>query len=158
VLGDLDESHDHWADVGGVAGLVTGGEELHGGVFDLDELSWAAFSNETFEELNALINGFEETIVVTTADFMKGSFLGTSGVEAFELVVDTGLLVTVGAEDSLALGTCGGACLAFVVGTVTSELGIGDFGSAEALLFVTVNDLLGLEGVMFTLLVRDLLG
>jgi len=65
--------------------------------------------------------------MITTADFMKCGFLCTSGMEAVELVVDAGLLVTVSIEDALALSSGGSAALTFVVSTVTGVFGIGDF-------------------------------
>lgn len=66
----------------------------------------------------------------------------TSGVEAIELVVNAGLLLTVGIEDALALSSGGGAAVALVVGTVAGEFGIGDFAFTEFFLFLTVSDLL----------------
>lgn len=108
------------------------------------------------EELDTLVNGCEKVVVITTANFVKSGFLLAGGMKSFELVVDAILLSTVGIEDSLALSTGGSAFFTLVVGTVDGVFSIGDFVSAEGLLFVTVSDLLYLELIMFTLLVFDL--
>lgn len=157
VLGDLDETHDHWADVGGVARFVSGSEEFHGGVLDLNESS-GFLVEEGFKKSNTLVNGFEETVVITLAGFVKSGFLCASGVEAFELVVDALLLGAVGVEDSLALSTSIGTGVLFVGSTVTSEFGVRNFTGTEFLLFVTVNSLLGLKLVVFALFILDLSG
>lgn len=155
VLGDLDESHDNWANVGAVARLVASGKELHGGVFDLDKSGGTFFGDETFEELDTFIDGLEKAVMITTANFMKFGFLGAGGMEVGELVLDTFLFGTVGLEDAFALGLGSGTGGTLVVGAVTGKGGVGNFVSTESLFLIAVDDLLFLEGVMFALFVVD---
>jgi len=156
VLGDLDESHDCWGNNTGVAGFVSGSEEFHCGFFDLEEC-WLFVVEETFEEIDTLINGFIETDVITTTDFMECGFLFTSGVEVGELVFNTVLFITVKSEDAFTLLFGCGTISEFVVGTVTCEFCVSDFSSTEFFLFVTVNGLLGSKSVVFSLFGVDLI-
>lgn len=96
--------------------------------------------------------------MITTANFVESGFLLAGGMKFLELGVDAILLSTVGIEDSLAPSTGGSTFFTLVVGTFDGEFSIGDFGTAEGFLFVTVRGLLYLELIMFTLLVFDLCG
>jgi hypothetical protein len=155
VLADLDESHDSWGNNSGVAGFVSSSEELHGRVFDLEE-SWLFILEETFEEIDTLINGFIEAYVITTTDFVEGGFCFTSGVEVCKLVFDTGLFITVKSEDAFTLLFGCGTFTKFVVGTVTSEFCVSDFSFTESFFFVTVSGLLGSKCIVFGLFGVDL--
>lgn len=102
MLGNLDHAHDHWCNGGGLACLVAGLQKVLCLAADLNKSGWGWVVLKSLHEVNTLVNGSEEVIMIDSAVGIDSLFVLAGPVCVLKFLVDSFLFGEVVGKKSLA--------------------------------------------------------